>query len=62
MSNDLTLEGLTQRVNANRQRQKERYELAKSLGFTTAEAVILQNHPEATIHRLADERKNKQQG
>jgi len=57
---DLTLVGLKSRVETNalklREKQKASYQLARSLGFTGNEAVILQNHSEATIRRLADER------
>lgn len=36
--------------------RKERYRLARDLGFSSAEAVYLQNRPEIIIRRLAKER------
>ena len=38
-------------------RRKRNYQLAKKLGFTTTEAVILQHQSETTIKALAKEKK-----
>ena len=38
------------------QQKKARYHLAKELGFSPSEAVILQNRKEETIRRLAQEK------
>lgn len=65
MAKDLTLNGLQDLVKSNqarfRERQKAKYDLAKSLGFSSAEAVILQNQAEETIRRLATERETQNQ-
>ena len=42
-----------------RKRQWKNYHLAKSLGFSATEAVILQNWKESTIRRLAEEREGE---
>ena len=56
----LTLEELSKRADRHSQRtrlgMKERYRLAKRLGFSVAEAVVLQNHKKETIIELALEK------
>ena len=54
--NELTLEELRIRARVFRDKQKVRYQLARSLGFSGAESTILQNQNEATIRRLAIEK------
>ena len=39
-----------------RERQRYRYQLARSLGFSAAEAVVLQNWAEAVIKQLAEDK------
>lgn len=60
---ELTLEELAKRVQDRKTQvaaiHKKRYHLARDLGFSSDEAVILQNRTEATIRRLAAERKGK---
>ena len=60
MAKDMTLDDLQQTAKTYmdriRSRQKVRYELAKSLGFSAIEAAILQNQSEDTIRRLATEK------
>ena len=55
----MTLNDLMEQVENIKRRIRERYAFAKSLGFTAAEAQLLQNNSEETIRRLADERKAK---
>ena len=52
-----SLDDLKEQVDKTKQRIKERYALARSLGFSAQEAQILQNNSEETIRRLSDERK-----
>ena len=54
---DVLRQSVIARRSGLRQRQKESYELAKRLGFSAAEAAILQNWAEARILALAEERK-----
>jgi len=60
MKQKLTLTELEERAANTRHRllsrQKERYELAKELGFSGIEAGILQHKSRETIIRLAKER------
>jgi hypothetical protein len=57
-----TLDDLKNKVEQQRESQlarlKSRYELAKSLGFTAAEAMILQNKTEEVIRQLAQDKFN----
>ena len=59
---ELSLDELAAKVKQQsetfRQKQRHRYYLAKELGFSAAEAVILQNHNEKTIRRLAEHKAN----
>jgi hypothetical protein len=59
--NDETLlrQMTTKQVIASRMKQKEKYKLARELGFSSYEAVILQNWGEARIRALAESRKSK---
>lgn len=41
---------------SSRSRQKKKYQLAKDAGFTSQEAVVLQNWSEDRIKRLAESR------
>ena len=56
----ISLDDLKEQVDKTRQRIKERYALARSLGFSAQESQILQNNSEETIHRLANERKQSE--
>lgn len=62
----LDLEKLADRVEKGKERARKRakagYHLARSLGFSTYEAMTLQNSSEATIHRLAQERDTNAEG
>lgn len=57
---DFTLSDLKNRVKKRydklREQQKQRYQLARELGFNSQEAVILQNRTPALIRKLARER------
>ena len=59
MKKELSLADLKKRTETYRDRlrayQKERYDLARELGFSSAEAAILQNQKRETIIRLAEE-------
>jgi len=55
-----SLDDLKEQVDKTKQRIKDRYALARSLGFTAQEAQILQSNSEETIRRLAEERKAAQ--
>ena len=58
----LTLDELEERVKKLKEtaaaRQKSGYQLARDLGFSSYEAMTLQNASEETIRRLAKERDN----
>ena len=54
--NALTLAELQGRTEKIRERIRQRYHLAKSLGFSTYEATILSKCNEDTIRRLAAEK------
>lgn len=60
---DYTLEELEAKAEAQYERLKARlkrgYHLARDLGFSSAEAVVLQGKPENVIRSLARERKRK---
>ena len=56
-----TLEKAANRVKEREsKKRKSRYKLAKSLGFTSEECIILQFKNEEIIKNLAEERKLKQ--
>lgn len=48
---------VNKRVAEHRRKQKERYDLARSLGFSGAEATVLQNWTNDKIKLCANERK-----
>ena len=53
---EFTIDDLKIRVEALKEKQKKSYDLARSLGFSGKEAMILQSKDEETIRRLAKER------
>lgn len=56
-NNKMTLESLEAQVLKQQEARKERYNLARELGFSAAEANILQNRSADNIRKLAEERK-----
>ncbi len=61
MPKDYTLDDLKKATRSDTQRRKERYQLARDLGFSSQEATRLQGRSEESIRRLAQEKK-KQEG
>lgn len=57
MTNDMKLlqDRVSRQKNSLRTRQKKMYQLAKNLGFSAGEAVILQNWSEDRIRGLASQ-------
>jgi hypothetical protein len=61
MKDDILLElRANKQISSSRLKQKEKYRLARDLGFSSYEAVILQNWAEARIRALAESRQSKQ--
>ena len=50
---------LRRRADRINERARQKYHLARRLGFSARESMILQNRSEETIHRLANERAKK---
>ena len=60
MSKDVSLDALNGRVQSIKDKIKNRYHLARSLGFTASESALLQNYSEDNIRKLAEERKQSE--
>lgn len=57
MNKDVSIDTLNDKVQAIKDKIKNRYYLARSLGFTGTESALLQNYSEENIRKLAEERK-----
>lgn len=55
----MELKDLERRANRIKERAGLRYHLARSLGFSARESMVLQNQSEENIKRLASERSSK---
>ncbi len=54
-----SLKDLQKQVKLQKERRKARYQLARKLGFSSAEATMLQGRSEDAIRKLAEQKKKQ---